>query len=353
MDLTYHTEKEDMDQNEQKWLWETWELTEHQKQYLSALFHVLILVIVPLTFSFILLYLFITPFWFCPVGYIVWVTYDHLFYETPMNGNQRSDIIRKGPILKKLVDYFPIQLIKTAEIDPKKNYIFGYHPHGILVFGGIGAFGSEWVGFNEMFPGIKPTLCTLNFSFCWPFLRDYAILVGFVSSDKKSIHNLLKNRGTGNAVVLVTGGVEEMLEAHPGTHRLVLKNRKGFVKQAIINGANLVPVYGFGENDLFDVVRNKVGRAMQRAFKTLTHMCPPSLPYSKGPYKYTFSIVPYRRPLNIVVGKPIEVPDSYGEIPDQETVDRIHAQYVEELTVLFETHKCQYGVPPDTYLEII
>lgn len=27
-------------------------------------------------------------------------------------------------------DYFPIALVKTADLDPSKNYVFGYHPHG-------------------------------------------------------------------------------------------------------------------------------------------------------------------------------------------------------------------------------
>ena len=26
--------------------------------------------------------------------------------------------------------YFPMSLTRTAKLDPKRNYIFGYHPHG-------------------------------------------------------------------------------------------------------------------------------------------------------------------------------------------------------------------------------
>lgn len=28
-------------------------------------------------------------------------------------------------------DYFPAVLVKEADLDPSKNYIFGYHPHGM------------------------------------------------------------------------------------------------------------------------------------------------------------------------------------------------------------------------------
>lgn len=52
-----------------------------------------------------------------------------------------------------------------------------------------------------------------------------------------------------------SGGAEEALDAHPGYHTLVLKSRKGFIKKALKTGAYLVPVYSFGENEVFEQVR--------------------------------------------------------------------------------------------------
>ena len=56
----------------------------------------------------------------------------------------------------------------------------------------------------------------------------------------------------GDSVGLIVGGIEEILE---GTFNdkdvLYLKNRKGFVKVAMDQNAGLVPVYAFGENQLF------------------------------------------------------------------------------------------------------
>lgn len=46
------------------------------------------------------------------------------------------------------------------------------------------------------------------------------------------------------------GGAAESLAAHPGTADLTLRKRMGFIKMAIREGADLVPVFSFGENDV-------------------------------------------------------------------------------------------------------
>ena len=59
----------------------------------------------------------------------------------------------------------------------------------------------------------------------------------------------------GLSVCLVVGGAREALLASPGEINLTLKRRKGFVKYALQNGADLVPVFSFGENELFKTVK--------------------------------------------------------------------------------------------------
>ena len=43
---------------------------------------------------------------------------------------------------------------------------------------------------------------------------------------------------------------------HAHTHTQVIKARKGFVRQALLHDADLVPVLGFGETDVFGIVRS-------------------------------------------------------------------------------------------------
>ena len=58
--------------------------------------------------------------------------------------------------------------------------------------------------------------------------------------------------GPGSCLTIVVGGAAESLSARPGTADLVLKRRLGFIKLAIREGADLVPVFSFGENDVRD-----------------------------------------------------------------------------------------------------
>jgi 2-acylglycerol O-acyltransferase 2 len=75
------------------------------------------------------------------------------------------------------------------------------------------------------------------------------MLHGVCSVSKPSCFNIL-SQGPGNAITIVVGGAAESLSAHPGTADLTLKKRYGFIKMAIRAGADLVPVFSFGENDV-------------------------------------------------------------------------------------------------------
>lgn len=63
--------------------------------------------------------------------------------------------------------------MKTAELNPNKNYILGCHPHGIMSAGAFACFSTDSCGFTEVFPGVHPTLAILAGLFMIPILRDY------------------------------------------------------------------------------------------------------------------------------------------------------------------------------------
>ena len=56
---------------------------------------------------------------------------------------------------------------------------------------------------------------------------------------------------------------------------------------------------------------------------------------------FRFGILPYRKPIHVVVGAPIEV--EWIEYPSKEDIEELHTRYVEELTKLYDRYNPIYG----------
>lgn len=157
----------------------------------------------------------------------------------------------------------------------------------------------------------------------------------------------------GRAITIVVGGARESLDAEPYSLRLVLKCRKGFVKIAIRTGADLVPVLAFGENDLYDQFQadsHPLIHKFQLLVKKFLGFTIP-LFHARGVFNYDVGLMPYRRPINIVVGRPIRVTQSAN--PAQEEIDRLHEEYVKELERLWDTWNDEFAPNRKSELEII
>lgn len=181
-------------------------------------------------------------------------------------------------------------------------------------------------------------------------MRALCLWSGICDVSRESIEWLMTKQGSGNAAVIVVGGAEESLEARPGSYKLTIRERKGFVKMAIRTGACIVPVYSFGENDLFKQADNPAGsglRHFQETFKKIFGFAPP-LFYGRGIFNYTLGLLPFRKPINTVVGRPIEVERNPN--PDQELIDKVHDRYLVELSDLFDENKLRFGVDAQTQL---
>jgi 2-acylglycerol O-acyltransferase 2 len=157
----------------------------------------------------------------------------------------------------------------------------------------------------------------------------------------------------GRAITIVVGGARESLDAQPHLLRLVLKRRKGFVKMAIRTGADLVPVLAFGENELYDQVIPHQHPFVHRFQLLIKKMLGFTIPlfHARGVFNYDVGLMPYRRPLNVVVGRPIMVVKSQN--PEPAEVDRLHALYVAELERIWETWKDTFAIDRVGELEIL
>lgn len=288
----------------------------------------------------------LSGYWHFAALYGLWLYLD---WDTPQTGGRRCAWVRKWTIWRHFRDYFPIHLIKTSDLDPKNHYLFGFHPHGVLVAGAFGNFCTEYTGFQELFPGLTPYLHVLPFWFRFPFFREYAMSAGLVSCSKESVSHVL-SQGAGVASVIVIGGAEESLEARPGSLTLQTLHRKGFIKLALKHGAHLVPVFSFGENEIFNQLENPEGSVVRNIQNRLRKIMGFALPlfHARGVFQYSFGVMPFRKPIYTIVGKPIVVEQNAS--PTTEEVDKLHQRYLDELNGLFEEHKAQYGIPEQGHL---
>ncbi len=158
------------------------------------------------------------PLWPVIGIYLMWMW----MVDDATNGKlrRRSEWLRRLWVWHYFAAFFPAQLHKTADLDPTRKYIFGYHPHGIISHGAWIAFATEALGFAAKFPGITNTLLTLDEMFYLPIHRDYCLAAGLGSVSKASIINLLSRggadgRGSGRAVTIVIGGARRGAQGQP------------------------------------------------------------------------------------------------------------------------------------------
>ena len=296
--------------------------------------------------------------------YFIWYLKD----RTPANGqidHFQFSFFRNLFIWRAYARYFPIKLHKTCDLQPTfpspspssssssssknkasastdgPNYIFGYHPHGICALGSFGGLATNGCGFDQLFPGIKVSLLTLINNFQIPFYREYLMAAGLSSVSRKNALKLLQKK---LSICIVIGGASEALHAGAGTSDLILLKRKGFVKLALeVGNVGLVPIYAFGENDLYTVVDVKKKSILYKfqlwSKKTFGFTIP--IFFARCVFNYDWGMLPFRKPINVVFGKPIMVPKI--ENYTQQDVDHYHALYVKELETIFNENKKQFG----------
>lgn len=238
-------------------------------------------------------------------------------------------------------DYFPVRLVKTVDLDPSKNYVFGYHPHGIIGMGAWINFATEANQFSNVFTGIDLRLLTLSTNFNMPFSRDVLLSLGICSVSRRSCENIL-TAGPGSSLMIVVGGAQEASNAHPHTNDLIIKKRLGFIKLALRNGSPLVPVFSFGENDLWEQLPNPEGstlRKFQDLARKWTSVVPPFL-HGRGIFQYSYGILPFRRPVVSVVGEPIECPKIVN--PTTEEIMKYQKLYLDGLQSIYDKHKDEF-----------
>lgn len=163
-------------------------------QTLVVLFHTLCVALLISGFFFLCA---IPLFWPIIIPYMIYCMTSRASTDGKLS--HRSEYVRSLSIWSLFSSYFPARLHRTQELPPTRKYVFGYHPHGIISHGAFAAFGTESLGFKQLFPGITNTLLTLDSNFRIPLYRDYALALGIGSVSKESCENILSQGGPNKA----------------------------------------------------------------------------------------------------------------------------------------------------------
>ena len=89
-------------------------------------------------------------------------------------------------------------------------------------------------------------------------------IFGLISASKQDLVSRLKKR---KGFILYPGGMAEMFFSCPAVEKLYLSNRKGFIKLAIMHGADIMPTYIFGNTTALRVIDNSILEWISRKLK--------------------------------------------------------------------------------------
>lgn len=153
------------------------------------------------------------------------------------------------------------------------------------------------------------------------------------------------------SLLIVMGGASEALDAHPNNYKLIIRRRKGIFRLSYQHGVPLVPVFCYGENDLYRQLENPEGSWIRQTQTFLLKYLGFSMPlfWGRGIFQYSFGVLPRRQPMYTVVGRPIR-PAAVCKNPTHEQIEELREMYIQELQHLFETYKVEFA--PDAELSI-
>ena len=237
--------------------------------------------------------------------------------------------------------YFNATVTIATGLDHNQQYIFGMFPHGACTVSHFLTMTNCCGMLTEIYRGDRRDLAA-SVLFYIPLVRDLLLFLGCVDASKETVrYNLRKKR----SILIFVGGEKEQLMTKENSHKVVLKDRLGFIKLAIQNGIPLVPVYAFGENELYRHSFLLMGLRswLQKNFQI-------AIPIVFGRFG---TLIPFKTKLHVAIGKPIPVTRKLESEINDNDLRSLHTTFVTNLSQLFDENKASHGIASNIKLEII
>lgn len=220
-------------------------------------------------------------------------------------------------------------------LKPNKKYMIACSPHGAYAFSGI-----VWVAPQfRLADEFKDTPCFFGAAsavFYVPFVRELLLLCGVREVNATTLARLA-GQDTPYSVALIPGGMHEQICTRNDEERHYVQKRLGFIRLAIELGLDIVPMYGFGENQLFTVHLKglKLRHWLLKKMKV-------GVPFISG--RFGFTLAPHPIAVTHVYGRAISV--TQKDAPSEDDVVELYGRYKAELTRLF-TQNAGRLLPPE------
>ena len=236
-----------------------------------------------------------------------------------------------------------ITLSAGIKLEPRRQYIFAAFPHGAMTVQHLLTMTDAQGMLSTVHLGDRRDLAA-SVLFLIPVVREILLLLGNVDAGAKTAaFNLKKNR----SLLIFVGGEKEQLLTREYEAKVYLRERYGFIKLAMEFGTPLVPMYAFGENEMYHL-----SDFLLPARKLLQKHLHIGLPLCCGDL-FWLPGWPRHRPLDVCIGAPIEVPLVARENQTREAVEAVQGTFIAALEALFEREKARHGVPPETKLQVL
>ncbi len=107
------------------------------------------------------------------------------------------------------------------------------------------------------------------------------------------------------------------------------------------------------ENELYDQVQPEQHPFIHKTQLIIKKVLGFTVPlfHARGVFNYDVGMMPYRRPINVVVGRPIKV--QQASKPEEAYVDELHDVYVKELERIWEEWKDEFAMERTGELQIV
>jgi diacylglycerol O-acyltransferase 2, plant len=231
-----------------------------------------------------------------------------------------------APFWTTLRKYFDVTYDASSvhgKLNKAKPCMFFEFPHGVFPVGQLlsASLIKEVFG-DQMICGTGADVV-----FKIPLMRQLFAWLGTVPASGSNIKKVLKR---GDHCAIIPGGIAEMYLVSRTEEAVYLKKRANTIRVAIREGADIVPVFFFGNSSLFDIVGG-AGGADGSFLAKMSRKLRASIILFYGRH---FLPVPYRKPIRMVSADIVTV--RQNDNPTAEEIEEVMQRLVASLEKLWK-----------------